>query len=90
MEYQVEIRNCITFTLELFTGMYFFVNPQKNSWGTAAQSRNYNAECDIFNFYDYHDIWHFLSATGLFFSFLLLLTLDEGLIDDDTQSILIF
>ena len=74
----------------LNAGLYFFSNPPNNFDGTAAQSRNYNKECNIFSFYDYHDIWHFLSAGGMFFCFLLLLTLDEGLQDTETQSILIF
>ena len=71
-------------------GLYFFSNPPYSSGGSAAQSRNSNKECEIFGFYDYHDIWHFLSAAGLFFCYMLLLTLDEGLLDTDTQSILIF
>lgn len=36
----------------------------------AAESRIFNQECVILNFYDYHDVWHFLSATSLFFSFM--------------------
>lgn len=36
----------------------------------AAESRTFNRECVILDFYDYHDIWHFLSAVGLFFAFL--------------------
>ena len=71
-------------------GLYFFQNPPNSFEGTAAQSRNYNKECNMFHFYDYHDIWHFLSAAGMFFCFMLLLTLDEGLLDTDTQAILIF
>lgn len=42
-----------------------------------AVSRNGNKECIILGFYDDHDLWHFLSALGLFFSFLLLLSLDD-------------
>ncbi|KAA0204021.1 hypothetical protein HAZT_HAZT001979 [Hyalella azteca] len=34
-----------------------------------ARSRDLNQECIIFNFYDWHDIWHFLSAVALFTSF---------------------
>ena len=71
-------------------GLYFFSNPPNSFDGTPAQSRNFNKECDILDFYDYHDIWHFLSAAGMFFCFMLLLTLDEGLADVETQSILIF
>ena len=35
----------------------------------AAQSKTFNKECLLFNFYDFHDVWHFLSAVSLFFSF---------------------
>ena len=35
-----------------------------------AESRELNKECALLGFYDNHDIWHFLTAFGLFFSFL--------------------
>ncbi|EPQ12132.1 SID1 transmembrane family member 1 [Myotis brandtii] len=47
--------------------------------GTPAESREKNRECVLLDFFDEHDIWHFLSATALFFSFLVLLTLDDDL-----------
>ena len=73
------------------SGMVFFVNPPYNSDGnTPAQSRNENKECTILEFYDFLDIWHFLSSTAVFFCYMLLLTLDEGLEDVETQSIRIF
>lgn len=37
---------------------------------TPAQSRNFNQPCRIMNFYDNHDIWHFLSAFSMFSSFM--------------------
>ena len=33
----------------------------------------------MFDFYDEHDVWHFLSAIGLFFSALVVLTMDHDL-----------
>ena len=36
-----------------------------------------NKECVLFNFFDGHDIWHFLGAAGVFFAFLFILTIDE-------------
>lgn len=42
----------------------------RNQQKRAAESRVFNQECVILNFYDYHDIWHFLSAASLFFSFM--------------------
>ena len=40
--------------------------------------------------YDHHDIWHFFSATGLFFNFLMLLLLDDGIDQVPTDEINIF
>ena len=36
-------------------------------------------QCELFHFYDKHDIWHFLSATSLFLNFMMLLTIDDDL-----------
>ena len=46
---------------------------------SAAVSRKGNTECFIDDFYDEHDLWHMLSAFGLFFVFLVVLTLDDDL-----------
>ncbi|KAJ8958061.1 hypothetical protein NQ318_002073 [Aromia moschata] len=66
-------------TLCAVTAMYFFL--QKGiSWSrSAAESRQFNKECILFRFYDSHDVWHFLSAVGMFFTFMVLLTLDDDL-----------
>ena len=53
----------LTFPLNLF---FLNLSVQKR----AAESRTYNRDCVILDFYDYHDIWHFLSALGLFFAFM--------------------
>ena len=37
---------------------------------TPAESREHNMPCLLFNFYDDHDVWHFLSSMALFFSFM--------------------
>ncbi|KAL7298330.1 hypothetical protein TKK_0008676 [Trichogramma kaykai] len=58
--------------------LYFFYS-RMTSWSkTPATSRMYNRTCTIV-FYDFHDIWHFLSAVAMFFSFMVLLTLDDPL-----------
>ncbi|XP_045025828.1 SID1 transmembrane family member 1 isoform X2 [Daphnia magna] len=59
--------------------MYFFINKAWTWRKRAAESRVLNQECTILNFYDSHDIWHFLSAASMFFSFMTLLTLDDDL-----------
>ncbi|XP_058803518.1 SID1 transmembrane family member 1-like isoform X2 [Phymastichus coffea] len=68
--------------LSFFTwgGALFFFTNKTISWAlTPAQSRTHNRPCIVWNFFDYHDIWHFLSALAMFFSFMVLLTLDDDL-----------
>jgi len=70
--------------------MYFFIN-KSTSWVLSpALSRRLNTECKLFNFYDNHDIWHFLSATSLFLSFMILLTLDDDLAEKPRNKIPVF
>ncbi|KDR19041.1 SID1 transmembrane family member 1-like [Zootermopsis nevadensis] len=60
--------------------LYFFFN-KSISWAlTPAQSKSYNQPCEVLDFFDKHDVWHFLSAASMFFSFMVLLTLDDDLI----------
>lgn len=60
--------------------LYFFFNKCTSWKETPAQSKIYNQECHILNFYDNHDVWHFISAFAMFFSFMVLLTLDDDLV----------
>ncbi|XP_043279627.1 SID1 transmembrane family member 1-like isoform X2 [Venturia canescens] len=70
--------------------LYFFIN-KSISWAlTPAQSRIYNKPCALLNFFDSHDIWHFLSALAMFFSFMVLLTLDDDLEDTHRSLIPVF
>ncbi|XP_033223305.1 SID1 transmembrane family member 1-like [Belonocnema kinseyi] len=72
------------------SALYFFIN-KTISWAlTPAQSRMYNRPCLLFNFFDSHDIWHFLSALAMFFSFMVLLTLDDDLTDVHRSQIPVF
>ena len=43
-----------------------------------AISRDGNRDCLMLDFFDSHDLWHFTSAFGLFFSFVMLMTLDDN------------
>ncbi|KAM5336165.1 SID1 transmembrane family member 1 isoform 2-T2 [Glossophaga mutica] len=71
---------CIVATAVLWAAALYFFFQNLSSWeGTPAESREKNRECILLDFFDEHDIWHFLSATALFFSFLVLLTLDDDL-----------
>ncbi|WAR04536.1 SIDT1-like protein [Mya arenaria] len=63
------VLSMVTWTFAL----YFFL-AHLTSWQLSpAGSREGNRECVLLQFYDKHDIWHFLSAISLFFSFLILL-----------------
>ncbi|XP_011938513.1 PREDICTED: SID1 transmembrane family member 1 isoform X6 [Cercocebus atys] len=71
---------CIVATAVMWAAALYFFFQNLSSWeGTPAESRERNRECILLDFFDDHDIWHFLSATALFFSFLVLLTLDDDL-----------
>jgi hypothetical protein len=58
--------------------LYFFYTEVKSYEVQPAISRTYNQRCIVLKTYDAHDIWHLLSSFGLFFSFLSILTIDDG------------
>ncbi|XP_032069056.1 SID1 transmembrane family member 1 isoform X2 [Thamnophis elegans] len=71
---------CIVATAVVWAAALYFFFQNPSSWEeTPAQSREKNRPCIVLGFFDDHDIWHFLSAAALFFSFLGLLTLDDDL-----------
>jgi len=59
--------------------VYFFSIEVTDKNALAMLSRNANKDCVLLSFYDYHDIWHFFAALGLFFASLSLLYLDVDL-----------
>uniref|UniRef100_T1E169 Putative SID-1 n=1 Tax=Cupiennius salei TaxID=6928 RepID=T1E169_CUPSA len=70
--------------------LYFFL-AKNTSWQvTPAESRERNKHCIILNFFDHHDIWHFISSCALFFSFMVLFTLDDDLISTPRNRIIVF
>ena len=75
------IRPVIYFLLSVVfwvCGMVFYTRAITNWLKPPAVSRNGNEECILLGFFDAHDIWHFVSAFALFFSFLMLMTLDDS------------
>ncbi|KAM4700146.1 SID1 transmembrane family member 1 isoform 2-T2 [Discoglossus pictus] len=71
---------CIIATAVVWASALYFFFQNLSSWEeTPAESREKNRDCILMNFFDDHDIWHFLSSTAMFFSFLVLLTLDDDL-----------
>lgn len=76
----------------IFWSLAMFVFLHKStSWQlTPAESRTFNRECFILRFYDTHDLWHFLSASAMFFSFMMYLTLDDDLVSTPRNRIPVF
>ncbi|KAL3268177.1 hypothetical protein HHI36_007304 [Cryptolaemus montrouzieri] len=57
---------------------------------TPAESRQWNQECILLQYYDKHDIWHLLSAPALYFTFMFLMCLDDDIIDRRQEDIPVF
>ena len=49
-------------------GRIFFKKATTDKTFTPEKSRDYNQECIILNFFDYHDLWHILSSHALLMS----------------------
>ncbi|XP_044262511.1 SID1 transmembrane family member 1-like, partial [Tribolium madens] len=59
-------------------GVFFF--NQSSKWTESpAQSRQLNQQCIFADFFDSHDLWHFLSSLALYFTFMFLLCVDDNL-----------
>jgi len=69
---------------------YFYTNRHQSRNSSPQESRNLNKPCEYMNFFDNHDIWHFLSATALFLAFIFLLTIDDDLLLTDRDKIVVF
>lgn len=61
------------------TAVAYFASNVTDWTLTPAESRALNSECNIAGFFDDHDTWHLLSAYGLFFTLMFLLSLDDDL-----------
>ena len=72
------------------SAFFFFVEHQTTWQLTPAESRNLNKPCILFNFFDAHDVWHFLSAFALFSSFLILLVIDDEIMLQPRDRIPVF
>lgn len=86
MSYILGFINLCTWGFALF----FFKDASSNWQLSPAQSRELNRDCLVLDFFDFHDIWHFLSAVSLFVSFLIVLNLDDDLDDVSRSKIKVF
>jgi hypothetical protein len=76
--------------VSLTFAMIFFLNAVSNKSLTPSESRDLNKPCVLFNYWDYHDVWHILSAIGLFMSMIVFHHIDDDLNDIDRNNIAIF
>ncbi|CAL8123944.1 unnamed protein product [Orchesella dallaii] len=70
--------------------MFYFFDVSSTWEHSPAESRLLNTDCLVMNFYDSHDMWHFLSSAALFCSAMVLLTVDDDLIDQPKSTIPVF
>ena len=68
----------------------FYFNKVKQWRESPSASRERNVECILFDFYDYHDVWHFISALALFSMYLSILVIDDNMINVKREVIDIF
>ena len=82
---------CFAFLVLVFMvpGGYLFTSKEKTTVASPAISRNMNKKC-VIAIFSGHDLWHFLSSAGLFFIFLLLLVIDDGIANWPQEKIHIF
>ena len=69
------VLDLIIFILSLI----FFQITISDKFLTHEESDKFNRECVLFNYFDYHDIWHILSATGLFIFMNIVYFLDDNI-----------
>jgi len=62
----------------LLAGVFYSRKLQSRNL-TPPESRDRNQLCSFGDFFDNHDMWHFLSSTSLFLAFIFLLTIDDDL-----------
>ena len=70
--------------------LVFFFNSVTNWQFSPSGSRFINEECVFLGFFDSHDIWHVLSAFGLFFNFLAITTIDDNISEIPKNKIHVF
>jgi len=83
----------ILFGISVLTGLLavvFYANKHQSRNLTPAESRDKNQRCQYGDFFDNHDIWHFLSSISLYYAFLGLLTIDDDLLHAKRKKIPVF
>ena len=65
--------------LILSLSIFIFNIPVSNKLLTPNESNKLNKPCILFNYFDYHDLWHFISSFGLFLLILNIYLIDKKL-----------
>jgi len=73
-----------------FTAGMFYSRKLQSRNLTPPESRDRNQLCSVGDFFDNHDMWHFLSSTALFLAFIFLLTIDDDLFKMKRSGIKVF
>ena len=82
---------CVLVALVLAgVAMRFYLDKHQSRNLTAAESRDMNEECSVMDFFDNHDMWHFLSAAALFLTFIFLLSIDDDILSLKRAEISVF
>jgi len=68
----------------------FYANKHQSRSMSPPESRERNQLCKFGDFFDNHDMWHFLSSVALFLAFLGLLTIDDDLLYVKRKAIKVF
>ena len=61
------------------SAVYFWSRSPISPSKSPSSGRSLNEDCVMFDYFDYHDIWHMLSAIGSFFLFLATIMADENM-----------
>jgi len=75
--------------LFMLGALWFFKAELKSSARPPALSRNLNQKC-VTKIFDNHDMWHLLSAQGLFYTFMFILTMEDNNIGVPRDKIPVF
>ena len=74
----------------IILSLIFFIKTSANIFLTPEESNALNKPCVVFDYFDYHDIWHILSATGLFIFMNIVFFLDRQIDGVIGQEIKVF
>lgn len=78
---KIDLKTWVFFILSLCcntVAIYYFEQPSTDKFLTPQESLLLNSDCILWNYFDTHDIWHMMSATGIFFLLLSIWYIDNN------------